>query len=308
MDQPTPPPFQSATLTSEPTTTPSGQPLPPSATDSEYINNPFSVAITGIQRFFKYAKPIAILFVVLSLLSALTNVATSIADIVNESSSGGYSESAYDGQALPTFEGVSSEQLTVILSVMGGIFLMFFVVFVMASIIMYGLRDVAAAAAVNRQQIGFGETFSRLFKRLPGYIGLSLLVGVKVFLWSLLFIVPGIIMAVRYSLAGTAYFARNMKASEAIDYSKKITKDGWMTTFASYGWLNLVTLGFIQLLVQPGAQVQIFSQYDRLEQTGGRKPGAHALSIAFTILYFLMIALVLTGLALFAVFSVANYS
>lgn len=296
MNQPTPPPFQSATSHAAPTTS-SGQPLPPTSIDVEYIRNPFSIAIEGIRSLFRFAKPVAIIFLILTVASAVTNFATSAADLAQKYYTTEESASLYDENALPKFDGISSDQLAATFVVLGGIFLIFFVTFIIATIIINGLRDVATAAAVNNQKISLGQAFSRLFKRLPGYIGLSLLVGVKIFLWSLLFIIPGIVMAVRYSLAGTAYFARDMKATDAIRYSTKITKDGWMTTFASYGWLNIVTLGFIQLLVQPGAQIQLFRQFDHLEQNGGNKPGAHGLSIAYVVLFFLLVGLSISGVA-----------
>ena len=91
------------------------------------------------------------------------------------------------------------------------------------------------------QELGFKGLFSRL--RIAGKaLGLYLLVYIKVFLWSLLLIVPGIIAAIRYSMA-PFYLAENpeMGILEALEKSKETMKDKKMTLlmleFSFIGWL-----------------------------------------------------------------------
>lgn len=297
----TPPPFKNAVNPKSGLVTPTGQPLPPKG-DSEHKNNPFTIAIDGIGALFTYAKSIAIVIVVLSVLGWLGNAASSAADVLynNDYSTSQEDTMPFEFPAADT--DYNPETIGTVLAVLGVVFLVVLFFILIASFVIYGVTDVAAAAASQHKKVTFGQACSQLFKRFPGYIGLRLLVFVKVFLWSLLFIVPGIIMSVRYSLAGTAYFAKGMKASEAINYSTKITKDNWMTTFASFGWFNLVTLGAVQMLVQTGAQALLFRQFDEIEQSSGRqKLATHALSIVFTVLYFVLIALILGLLALAAI-------
>ena len=81
---------------------------------------------------------------------------------------------------------------------------------------------------------------------------LHVIMFVKIFLWSLLFFIPGIIAAMRYSMA-PYYLAEHpeMKASEAIRRSKKTMKHLKMSYFmlqlSFIGWNLLVSL--IQLLL-----------------------------------------------------------
>ena len=81
---------------------------------------------------------------------------------------------------------------------------------------------------------------------------LHVIMFVKIFLWSLLFLIPGIIAAMRYSMA-PYYLAEHpeMKASEAIRRSKKTMKHLKMSYFmlqlSFIGWNLLVSL--IQLLL-----------------------------------------------------------
>lgn len=300
----TPPPFKAAEKAPSAATS-TGQPLPPQNTP-ETSNNPFTVAIEGISALFRYAKSIAITIVVLSAVGFVLNAASSVADVFygddDYLTSSSHVESSTPDEAYPM------DDIAAVLAVMGVVFVVVFVAILVISIILYGIADVASAAAANKQTISFGETFSRLFKRLPGYIGLRLLMTLKVFLWSLLFIVPGVIMAVRYSLAGTAYFARDMKAVDALNYSTKITKGGWMTTFASYGWFNIITLGFIQFLVETGVRATLFRQFDSYEQAGQQKPGAHGLSLAFTILIAILAVLMVGIICLGVVIAATNFS
>ncbi len=94
-----------------------------------------------------------------------------------------------------------------------------------------------------------------LFSRARIYVkslGLHFLIYVKVFLWSLLLIVPGIIAALRYSMA-PYYMAQQPELTirEAMDKSKNAmlhTKLSYFTLQLSFiGWSLMVTL--VQLLL-----------------------------------------------------------
>lgn len=199
---------------------------------------------------------------------------------------------------LPAF---SFEQIVAIIAVFGGIFLVFTLVSFVVSAIFNGLRDVAAAAIAKQQSVSFGEAFTILFSRFGGYLWLQALITIKVLLWSLLFVIPGIIMAVRYSLAGTAFFARDMKANEALAHSTSITKGAWLTTVASYGLLNLITLGVISVLVETGARGTLFRQFDAYQTAGIRKPSPHGLTIGYFVLLVLFLLFVVGSGVLLAI-------
>lgn len=91
------------------------------------------------------------------------------------------------------------------------------------------------------------------------------------------FIVPGIIMAVRYSLAGVAFYdeKKNLRGNAAIQESIRMTKNGWITTYASNALFNILTLGVISTIVSTGANAVLYRQF---EQSGDKKPAAHWLS------------------------------
>lgn len=80
-------------------------------------------------------------------------------------------------------------------------------------------------------------------------VWLTIIMNVYIFLWSLLFVIPGIIAAYRYSMA---YFALmndpNLTASQAMEVSKQITNGHKMDLFvlelSFLGWHLLCSLTF----------------------------------------------------------------
>jgi len=96
-----------------------------------------------------------------------------------------------------------------------------------------------------------------LLSRMPIW-GKSLWLYVRmyaqVFLWSLLFIIPGIIAALRYSMA--PYFLAedpSLKAKEAIQKSKEVMKNkkfSFLMLMVSFVWWSL-TVSVVQMLLQP---------------------------------------------------------
>lgn len=301
MAQPKPPAFQPVHSTN----TPSGQPLPPSKNtraneEIAYQNNPFVVALDGISAVFAYAKSIGIILVVLSVLSVVGNAASSAVDVLHDSKDKPAAVSATDTSPL------DDQQVVTLMVTVGVVLLAVSIVVFLIGSFLKGIGDASSAAASNQTTLSLKQAIAMVARRFPGYLLLQLLIMIKLILWSLLFFVPAIIMSVRYSLAGTAYFAREMKANEALKHSVLITKDAWFTTVASFGLFNLVTLGILSGLVQTSVQGILFRQFDAYQAAGKSKPGPHGLSIAFFILCILLMLLGLFLLFALLVFSFAQ--
>lgn len=64
------------------------------------------------------------------------------------------------------------------------------------------------------------------------YFVVSLLVSLLTFLWTLLFIIPGIIFMVRYSFAQWSLFVEGKKDMSALHRSQELVKGRWWKVFA----------------------------------------------------------------------------
>lgn len=123
---------------------------------------------------------------------------------------------------------------------------------------------------------GENPTFKELFERtdlLVPYILISLLVGIFTFLWSLLFIIPGIIATYSYSMV--YYIALDnpeLSASEVLKKSKQMMKghklDYFILQLSFIGWGLLVpfTFGLLSLWLNPYMQVTFANFYNQLKE------------------------------------------
>lgn len=109
----------------------------------------------------------------------------------------------------------------------------------------------------RRENSGVSELFGQ-FNRFGDGFCLSFLTGLYTFLWTLLFIIPGIIAALRYSMA-PFIMAENpgMTASQAIDASKDLMEghkaELFFLNLSFIGWelLNILTLGIGSFWLNP---------------------------------------------------------
>lgn len=106
------------------------------------------------------------------------------------------------------------------------------------------------------------------FKEYGKTLGVTLLSGLFIFLWSLLFFIPGIIAALKYSMA--MYILHDhpeLSCKECIDESKKLMNGHKGKLFClqlSYiGWILLIplTLGILSLWVVPKMQIAVYNFY-----------------------------------------------
>lgn len=227
-----------------------------------YINNPLRIAVDGTKLLFQKAPMAAIVLAFLSALGASSYFNEPAQDAEN---------AAISPEITLTPEAVVGIVVVVAVFAFGAL--------VIGSLIS-GIFAHTSAEIAKGREVTFRQSLKAISERLWSFVGLQLLIIVKVILWSLLLIVPGIIMAVRYSLASIAFFddKKMLKGNAAIKDSLALTKDAWVTTFAAQVFMNIITLGMISPLVDTGSKAMLYRQFDELEQSGEPKPKAHALS------------------------------
>jgi hypothetical protein len=201
----------------------------------EYENNPFFIASNGLTLFFNLAKSVAIFLLVLSLLSIVLNMFS------NAGEKDGMKSEAQIKQVIDSFSGYSLEHwLTV-----GGIALIIVVTVMLISALINGIAAHASVQVAKGKKVTLAESFHATLDHIWEFVWLRIVVNVKIFLWTLLFIVPGVIMSVRYSLANQVFFDENktLRGNAAVKESIRLTRGAWLTTFAAPALFNLVTLG-----------------------------------------------------------------
>lgn len=257
-----------------------------------YENNPFNIAIGGITLLFDLAKGIGFLLIVISLLSIFR---------------GGFSsDDSRDGEQIVndfvnTIAGWTFNDWLFAVSASGIILLAIMLI----SALFGGVSAYTSLRISRGHTVRVGEAFRIAFERLWSFLWLQIIIFVKVFLWTLLLIVPGIIMATRYSLANVAFFddKKELRGNAAIKESLRLTKGAWITTYGSNMLFNIITFGAISSVVTTAVNAVLYRQFDKLSD---KKPDAHWLSwlalvlpfVLFVVLFLLIVLMtVIIGLA-----------
>ena len=105
----------------------------------------------------------------------------------------------------------------------------------------------------------------------------SILVGVFTFLWTLLFIIPGIVAALSYSMATYLIVDTDLDANDAIKESKRMMKgykwDYFVFGLSFIGWIILVplTFGILYIWLLPYMYVSMAIYYEKLKAKANGK-------------------------------------
>ncbi len=252
-----------------------------------YENNPFTIGLNGIKLLFSHAQSVAIFAIILCVMGFLANLASNIIDIVTSpefSSYTGQSASRLPATSMPwqaPIYGDSASQAPINAATMAVVAIIIGTIIfgvIVLNIWIFGAFRYTSAQLAADKQVALKEALVESGRHLAGYLWLNIIAFTKILLWSLLFIIPGFIMAIRYSLAGTIFFAEGKKGNAAIKRSLELTKGAWLTTYAAKGIWNLITFGQIDTILQPGADALLYRQLRDVTDANQAKPSAHWLS------------------------------
>ncbi len=243
----------------------------------QYENNPLYIATNGLDLLFKKALSIGILMAILSalsIISGLSNIPSSLDPQPTGQPAPAASKSTSEAEATNFMNAIANVPLEMWL------FIALIVVVVLAVVILIGtvfqgISDVTSAHLARGGQIGLTDALKEVFSNFWGYLWVLIVMNVKIILWTLLFVIPGIIMAVRYSLSGVVYFDKKLKGNAAVQESSRLVKGGWLTTFSSEFLLNILTLGYIAPVLMPGTNAVLYRQFSANPEN---KPKAHIIS------------------------------
>lgn len=124
---------------------------------------------------------------------------------------------------------------------------------------------------VRTKKSNFGTAFKG-FNQFGSSLLASILMGIFTFLWSMLFVIPGIIAKFRYSM--TYYILAdnpNMSGMEAISKSKEMMKGHkgeLFVIFLSFFWwyvLGAITFGLAYIYISPYICATVANFYEKIK-------------------------------------------
>lgn len=193
------------------------------------------------------------------------------------SSSGGSSSSSdiSDEEMEMLAEQLPSEVLVTIAAVLGVVAIVA-VIYAIATLIIGGPITLGYVKfnldMVNGYKPSFSDLFSQ-FDRFGEAFVMQLLRSIFIFLWSLLFLIPGIIAAFSYAMAPYILYENpGMSASDAIAESKKMMAGNkwrlFCLNFSFIGWsiLATFTLGIGYLWLNPYMEASYAAFYEELKR------------------------------------------
>ena len=144
------------------------------------------------------------------------------------------------------------------------------VAIILSALFEFGMLSYFLKVSRN-EPVTYKELFSKTNMFWP-YIAISLLTSIFIILWSFLFIIPGIIASISYSLI---YFIKldnpELSASEVISKSKEMMNghkwDYFVLGLSFIGWsiLGIFTFGILYLWLFPYMQVTYANFYNSLK-------------------------------------------
>lgn len=204
--------------------------------------------------------------------SLLGGVASSSGGSVDFSSSSEMTDAELE--AMMAQLGITEEILMAILAVIGVLAIVGLVYSIICLIVGSGVSVGYAQLnldLVDGRAVSVGAIFSR-FSDWKTALVARLLTGLRVFLWSLLFVIPGIIAAYDYEMV-TFVLAEQpyLSASEAMAESKRLMKGNRWRLFclelSFFGWalLSVFTLGIGNLWLTPYVQASRAAFYREIK-------------------------------------------
>lgn len=235
-----------------------------------YENNPFMIGIEGLKLIFTNAKSVGIYAIVVTSVSFLLGILFYIIGIIFDLVSDNPETKNTDVQ-INTIDPVFVIAAVVFI-------LLGMLAYIAVSLLLFGPLEHAAAMTAKGKQTTLRESFTATLSQFGPYLWLYTLVTIKVLLWSLLFIIPGIIKMNRYILSGTVFFAEGKRGNAAIQRSNQLTKGAWLTTYAGTWIWNIFSQGLTMFVFWPGTMGVLYRQLSLKTDSREQKPPAHIFS------------------------------
>lgn len=254
--------------------------------------NPFSVTIEGLTLLFSRAQSVALFLIAVIIIGFIFNVSTPSPEFTKDSTGKATEEFVRNAFAAPIEVQLTWAGMAVILAA-----------FILAvTTMLHGIASYTALQLSKGYEAKLGEAFNAVLENFGRYFIMYFIMNIKIVLWTLLFIVPGIIAYYRYSFAGMLFFDedKKLRGNAAVTASSKLAKKGLLTLFASQFLFNLITFFYADRLITLSSQAVLYREYTALENAKAKKPNAHTLSwLALALPFLAFLGLILFSALIF---------
>lgn len=258
-----------------------------------YNSNPFSLAFNAFGRLFDKNIGWVVAFLFIGFITAAGQLGNSADMSGNDSSQNGDFERAID-----RLSNLSPEQMSVL--AVGLLITFLFVVLIIIVIIAIqsfigGMFAYVALGSEKGKKVAFNDAFEATRKRFWRLFLAQTLAGVKIFLWTLLLIIPGIIAALRYVLLPYVIMDESEDKKGVVASHTKVkslVKGRLVEVLGLVAAANLIPIigGVLQLSGGASQYHQLKSSYNNGKP---ERPPIHWLNYVAPLLYVAIAALLL---------------
>ena len=246
--------------------------------------NPFVAMWHGVVLTVSKAVSVAVLLVI-------TSVCIVTGNNFITAQQAKFKEPAQVEQAIQSLFSTPTTTIALYAGVVLVISLSLFIMMVMV----HGIQSYTAVMLSKGNSVTVREAFDATLAQFGSYIILMLWMYIKIALWSMLFIIPGVVAYYRYSFAGLLFFEnKKYRGNAALEESTRLTKKGLLTLFASQYVPYLLTLGYGGNLSATGSLTTLYATYTDIAKKKLAMPRAHLLSYASLAVPFILFIVALS--------------
>ena len=275
---------------------------PKEKTAKPYISNPFTLAFEAFGRFFETNKNWALFLIILGALNFLTQGVGSVSDMIASRSAGSTPNSPAS-----TLTANNPDIMTIVALIVGitSIVLFFLIISTIIATYLQGVFAYVALQSEKGETVTLSEAHEQTSKRFWRLLKASVLAGLKIFAWSLLLIIPGIIAAFRYKLLPYTIMSQSADETGLTNThttTKKITKGRLLEVFGVGFASGIIPL--IGGILGLAGYAALFNQLSDADKNDTKKPPIHWLNKLLLALAIVMILLLLAAAVIFVVYVV----
>lgn len=152
-------------------------------------------------------------------------------------------------------EDVTPESTTSNIGVLGGlgiVSLLLFFVYVVAIMVIAIITIQVAQKLYLGESVSPKEMIKPAINRIAGYLWVNIIMSVLIFIGFLIFIIPGIILAIWYSFSEQVFVLENVRGYNALKRSKELVEGKWWAVL--WRWLGPslfygIIIGIVSVIV-----------------------------------------------------------